>query len=67
MHHRVIYWAMAKRTVDIDHEALETLRRRERLGEVYIEFLDGVRRPLAWNDVDRMWMVAEPATFVDAA
>ncbi len=67
MNHRVIYWAMAKRTVDVDDEALGALRRRERLDEVYIEFIDGVRRPLAWNDVDRTWMVAEPAMLIDAA
>lgn len=56
MRHHIVYWRMAKRETDVDDEELALLREQERRGEVYIEFLDGIRLPLAWSPAGHRWV-----------
>jgi hypothetical protein len=49
MRHHIIYWKMSRREADVDDVQLAALREEERLGDVYIEFLDGERLPLTWD------------------
>ncbi len=64
MRHYIVYWRMAKREADVDDAELALLREQERRGEVYIEFLDGMRRPLTWNAAGHRW-VPKAATPVE--
>ena len=59
MLHHVVYWKMAKREVDVDDAQLSELRRQERLGELYVEFLDGQRLPLIWDHDLSSWVAAK--------
>jgi hypothetical protein len=64
MRHHVIYWKMARREADVDDDDLAVLMRQEERGEVYVEFLDGRRRVLRWNDDLHRWapaLLTEPA------
>jgi hypothetical protein len=56
MHHHVIYWRMARREADVDEAELATLLHLERRSEAYVEFLDGRRRPLIWDDDRHRWV-----------
>lgn len=67
MRHHVIYWSMAKRETDVDDVELATLRRRQEHGEVYIEFLDGVRLPLSWDHQARHWIAETPEAEVEVS
>lgn len=55
MRHHIVYWKMAKREADVGDAELAELRERERRGEIYIEFLDGVRLPLTWDHEHHRW------------
>jgi hypothetical protein len=55
MEHHVIYWRLARFEAQLDDAALGALWRREQLGEVYIEFVDGSRRRLAWDGRRHRW------------
>ena len=59
MRHHIVYWKMAKREADVGDAELAALREQERRGELYIEFLDGMRLPLTWDHSDHRW-VAPP-------
>jgi hypothetical protein len=59
MLHHIVYWTMAKREVDVDDAQLSELRRQERLGELYIEFLDGQRLPRIWDHGLSDWVAAK--------
>ena len=64
MLHHVIFWKMAKRVVDVDDDGLAVLLERDRRNEIYVEFVDGKRRWLAWDGPQHRWMsvsIAEPA------
>ena len=56
MRHHIVYWRMAKREVDVDDTELALLREQERRGEVYIEFLDGIRLPHRWDAQEHRWI-----------
>jgi hypothetical protein len=56
MRHRVIFWRMARREVDVDDAELAALLHDEERGEGYVEFLDGRRRALAWDDDRHRWL-----------
>lgn len=56
MLHHVIYWHMARREADVDDAKLAALLHLERRGETYVEFLDGRRRPLTWDDDHHRWI-----------
>jgi hypothetical protein len=56
MTHHVIFWRMAKREADVDEAVLDALLREEERGETYVEFLDGRRRPLTWDDGRHRWI-----------
>ncbi len=56
MRHHIVYWRMAKRETDVDDAELALLREQERRGEVYIEFLDGIRLPLTWSPAGHRWV-----------
>ena len=56
MCHHIVYWRMAKREVDVDDTELALLREQERRGEVYIEFLDGLRLPHRWDHEEHRWI-----------
>jgi hypothetical protein len=58
MRHHVIYWRIAKREEDVDDAGLAALLREEARGEVYIEFVDGQRRVLTWDDDRHRWIAA---------
>jgi hypothetical protein len=58
MLHHIVYWKMAKREIDVDDVELTELRQQERLGEVYVEFLDGQRLPLIWDHDLSDWVAA---------
>ena len=58
MAHHVVYWKMAKREVDVDETELADLRQQERIGDIYIEFLDGQRLPLIWDHDLSDWVVS---------
>ena len=60
MRHHIVFWKMAKREIDVDDAELALLRERERRGEVYIEFLDGMRLPLAWDHEGHRWKATAP-------
>jgi len=55
MRHEIVYWKMARREAEVDEAELTLLREQERRGEIYIEFLDGVRLPLTWDHRGRRW------------
>lgn len=59
MRHHIVYWKMAKREADVGDAELAALREQERRGELYIEFLDGMRLPLTWDPSHHRW-VAPP-------
>ena len=61
MRHHIVYWRMAKRETDVDDAELSVLRDQERRGEVYIEFVDGVRLPLTWDHERHRWVAHELA------
>ena len=67
MRHHIVYWRMAKREVDADDTELALLREQERRGEVYIEFLDGMRLPHTWDHEEHRWVAPAPARRADAA
>ena len=56
MQHHIVYWKMARREVDVDDAELAELREQERRGELYVEFLDGRRMPLAWDHDAGHWI-----------
>jgi hypothetical protein len=58
MQHHIVYWKMARREVDVDDAELAEFRALERLGELYVEFLDGRRLPLAWDPDIGRWVAA---------
>ncbi len=58
MQHHIVYWKMARREVDVDDAELAEFRALERLGELYVEFLDGRRLPLAWDHDTGRWVAA---------
>jgi hypothetical protein len=58
MRHHVIFWRMAKREADVDDAELSALLHEEERGEGYVEFLDGRRRSLAWDDDRHRWVAA---------
>lgn len=60
MRHHVVYWKMARREADVDDVELASLREQERRRELYIEFLNGERRPLDWDARTGRWHVARP-------
>ena len=59
MAHHIVYWKMAKREVDVDDAELSELRLQERVGDLYIEFLDGQRLPLIWDHDLSSWVAAK--------
>jgi hypothetical protein len=59
MRHHIVYWKMARREVDVDDAELAELREQEQRGELYVEFMDGRRLPLAWDHDAGRW-VAPP-------
>jgi hypothetical protein len=56
MRHHVIFWRMAKREADVDDAELDALLHQEERGEGYVEFLDGRRRALTWDDDRHRWV-----------
>jgi hypothetical protein len=62
MTHHIVYWKMAKREVDVDDAELSELRLQERVGDLYIEFLDGQRLPLIWDHELSSWVAAKERT-----
>ena len=58
MLHHIVYCKMAKRELDVDDAELTELRQQERLGEVYVEFLDGQRLPLIWDHDLSDWVAS---------
>jgi hypothetical protein len=58
MKHHVTYWRMAKRQADVDDAELAVLLDQEARGETYVEFLDGRRRSLTWDDARHRWIDA---------
>jgi hypothetical protein len=67
MSHHVVYWRMAKREVDVDDAELSGLRLQERVGDLYIEFLDGQRLPLIWDHELSNWVAAGKERAASAA
>jgi hypothetical protein len=67
MRHHIIYWKMSRREADVDNAQLAALREEERLGELYIEFLDGERLPPTWDDEARHWVARMPEREAAAA
>lgn len=67
MRHHIVYWKMVRREADVDDAALEAMLEEERRGEVYIEYLDGRRRPLAWDHAAHHWIVSTPEEVTVAA
>ena len=59
MQHHVIYWAFGKREADVDDAGLAALQRREARSEIYLEFVDGQRRPQAWDGERHRWIPAD--------
>jgi hypothetical protein len=59
MTHHIVYWQMTKREVDVDDAELSELRLQERVGDLYIEFLDGQRLPLIWDHELSNWVAAK--------
>ncbi len=45
--------------MDVDDAELWELRRQERIGELYIEFLDGQRLPLIWDHDLSNWVATK--------
>ena len=58
MRHHVIYWKMARRETDVGDDELAALLSQEERGEVFVEFLDGQRRTLRWDDERHRWVPA---------
>jgi hypothetical protein len=58
MRHHVIYWRMARREADLDDAELAVLWDQQERGETYVEFLDGRRRRLTWDDDRHRWAAA---------
>jgi hypothetical protein len=56
MLHHVIYWRMARREADVDDSELAALLHLEQRNEAYVEFLDGRRRTLTWDDDRHRWI-----------
>jgi hypothetical protein len=56
MRHHVIFWRMAKREADVEDVELAALLREEERGDIYVEFLDGRRRPLTWDNDRHRWI-----------
>jgi hypothetical protein len=56
MLHHVIYWRMARREADVDDAELAELLQLERRSETYVEFLDGRRRRLTWDNDRHRWV-----------
>jgi hypothetical protein len=67
MRHHIVYWKMSRREADVDERQLAAFRERERLGEIYIEFLDGERLPLTWDHEARHWVPRMPKREASAA
>ena len=67
MRHHTVFWKMAKREIDVDDAELALLREQERRGEIYIEFLDGMRLPLTWDHGERRWKTEAPERELVAA
>ena len=44
---------------DVDDGELSELRLQERVGDLYIEFLDGQRLPLIWDHELSSWVAAK--------
>jgi hypothetical protein len=59
MLHHVIYWRMARREADVDDSELAELLQLERRSEGYVEFVDGRRRPLTWDDDRHRWVATK--------
>jgi hypothetical protein len=59
MNHHIVYWEMVKREVDVDDAALSELRLQERVGDLYIAFLDGQRLPMIWDHELSSWVAAK--------
>jgi hypothetical protein len=66
MLHHVIYWRMARREADVDDAKLAELLQLELRGEAYVEFLDGRRRPLTWDDERHRWVATRTDEHVAA-
>ena len=66
MRHHVIYWQMARFEADVDDAALTGLLRLEERGEAYVEYLDGRRRALTWDDDHRRWVAAREDEYAAA-
>lgn len=60
MRHNIVYWKMERREAEVDDLELARLREQERHGELYLEFLDGVRRPLNWDHDTGHWAATMP-------
>jgi hypothetical protein len=56
MMHHIVFWKMSKREADVEDAELAELRRRERRGELFIEFLDGERLPHVWDTDHHTWV-----------
>ncbi len=67
MRHHIVYWKMAKREADVGDGELAELRELERRGEVYVEFLDGIRQPLRWDHGGHRWVATQPERELVAA
>ena len=62
MGHHVIFWRMARREADVEDFELAALLREEERGDIYVEFLDGRRRPPTWDDDRHRWIAGhQPA------
>ena len=61
MMHHVIFWQMARREADVDDAELATLLQKEQRGEAYVEFLDGTRRRLIWDEDRHRWAAPRPS------
>jgi hypothetical protein len=67
MIHHIVYWQMAKREADVDDAELSELRLQERVGDLYIEFLDEQRLPLIWDHELSNWVEARKERAASAA
>ena len=66
MKHHVIFWQMARREADVDDAELAALLHQEERGEAYVEFLDGKRRRLTWDDGLHRWAAPRTSQHVAA-
>lgn len=60
MRHHVVFWRMGRREADVDDTELAAMLHGEARGETYVEFVDGHRRQLTWDDNLHRWVAPRP-------